>query len=208
MSHSALAGPRSFVRLCCLVTLLGITFLLGSVPASAQETSGAGLEFALGWSHETGNFGLDGFHLETGWWFTPRVSVNFSYADMYDNSPITAFALSSLGSIRVKSRMQNFLLGPRIAFPDSWRGHSKAIPFGEALFGGSHLRTTISQSIPGENNASDNAFTWGLGGGIDYAINPNWVARVNVDLLRTHFGDAGQSRLRLVLGGAYTFGSR
>ena len=47
-----------------------------------------------------------------------------------------------------------------------------------------------------------------LGGGAGYVLSPHWAARANFDLLRTHFADSGQSRLRFVLGVAYTFGQR
>ena len=46
------------------------------------------------------------------------------------------------------------------------------------------------------------------GGGADYRLSPHWVGRFNVDFLRTHFADSGQSRIRLGIGIAYTFGER
>ncbi len=192
-----------------LLLLVAMLSLATMASAQGTERGGAGLEFAGGWSHVTGNFGLDGFDVTAGWWFTPRASVIFNYGDVYDNSPLTAFRLSSLGSATVKSRLQNFLVGPRVAFPRQARANGKAIPFAEALFGGTHLRTTISQALPGqERDSTDSAFTWGLGGGLDYALTSHWTARINLDLLRTHLGDSAQSRLRLALGGAYTFGAR
>jgi len=47
-----------------------------------------------------------------------------------------------------------------------------------------------------------------IGGGADYVLSSHWAARGNLDLLRTHFANTGQSRLRFVLGIAYTFGQR
>jgi ketosteroid isomerase-like protein len=47
-----------------------------------------------------------------------------------------------------------------------------------------------------------------LGGGADYLFSDHWSGRANVDFLRTHLANEGQSRLRLVLGIRYTFGSR
>lgn len=189
------------------VTVIACAVFVQVPLIAQQENSPEGAEFGIAWSHMTGNFGLDGFDLNAGWWFSPKVAMSFNYGNLYDNSSVVAFTTSSLGSVTVKSRLQNILVGPRIAF-DSLKRDSKAIPFAELLFGGSHLRTTISQAIPGENNASDSAFTWALGGGIDYAVSPHWTARINLDFVRTHFADAGQSRLRLGMGGAYTFGTR
>jgi hypothetical protein len=47
-----------------------------------------------------------------------------------------------------------------------------------------------------------------LGGGAEYLFSPHWSGRANLDFLRTHLANEGQSRLRLVLGIRYTFGSR
>ena len=47
-----------------------------------------------------------------------------------------------------------------------------------------------------------------VGGGADYRLTSHWVARIKLDFLRTHFADTGQSRVRLGLGIAYTFGER
>lgn len=57
-------------------------------------------------------------------------------------------------------------------------------------------------------SASDSAFSWMLGGGLEYLLNPHWSGRANLEFLRTHLANEGQSRLRLVLGVTYTFGSR
>jgi opacity protein-like surface antigen len=199
--HSALGSKT--LRLSYVAIFIAVLALTTAPRAYTQ-----GLELGAGWSHITGNFGLDGFVGSAGVWFTPRAAVVFNYDDVYDNSPITAFALSSLGGVSVKSRLQNFLIGPRISFPNAVKSHSKMIPFAEAMFGGSHLRTSFSRNIVGASSQSDSAFTWELGGGVDYTLTRNWAARANLDLERTHFGDAGQSRLRLTLGGSYIFGER
>ncbi|MBI2816177.1 MAG: outer membrane beta-barrel protein [Acidobacteria bacterium] len=185
-----------------LAALLLAAALLSFSPKGFAQ----GLEIGAAWSHVTGNFGLDGFDANLGYWFSPRAALIFNYGDVYDNSPINAFELSSLGALRVKTRMQNFLIGPRIAFPGAVRNNNRITPFAEALFGGSHLRSEFSQAIAGAVNSTDNAFTWALGGGADYDFGNGWGVRINLDLLRTHFADTGQSRLRLALGGMYKFG--
>lgn len=42
----------------------------------------------------------------------------------------------------------------------------------------------------------------------EYLLSPHWSGRANLDLLRTHIANEGQSRLRLVIGLTYTFGAR
>jgi hypothetical protein len=64
--------------------------------------------------------------------------------------------------------------------------------------------TRLAISTPTISN-SDSAFSWMAGAGADYRLNPHWT---DLDLLRTHLNSGSQSRFRLGLGVAYTFGSR
>jgi hypothetical protein len=188
-----------------LVCSLAMLFAL-SANARAQK-----VELSGGWVHMSGDGGLDGFDVGAAAWFTNRVSIAFDYDSGWDTSHLGAFELTSTGVIVSKSRLQNFLIGPRIFFPgvikSKQRNVALLLPFGEAQFGVSNLdskleTTNVSQS------ASDTAFSWMLGGGVDYRFSPHWVGRLKVDLLRTHLADSGQSRVRLGLGVAYTFGQR
>jgi hypothetical protein len=47
-----------------------------------------------------------------------------------------------------------------------------------------------------------------IGGGVDYPLGPHWMARGELGLLRTHLNADAQSRARLAITIAYTFGSR
>lgn len=198
------------IRILSLVVLLAPHFV-----ASAQN-----LEFSGAWAHISGDNGLDGFDIGTALWPTHRVSIAFDYDSAWDTSNLGVFALTSVGLISIHSHLQDFLIGPRIHFP-AYRAKPKAgclpgekyvarlSPFAEAQFGASHLNESLNE--PGANesaSASDNGFTWMLGGGADYRLASHWVGRVKVDLLRTHFVDQGQSRFRLSMGIAYTLGAR
>lgn len=44
------------------------------------------------------------------------------------------------------------------------------------------------------------------GVGADYYFTPHWGARINLDFLRTHLNNEGQSRWRFGLGVTYSFG--
>jgi opacity protein-like surface antigen len=81
-------------------------------------------------------------------------------------------------------------------------------PFVELKFGESHLNSKVQQVPLTEVSASGTDFSWLLGGGADYQLNPHWNARFKLDFLRTHFADAGQSRLRLAVQIVYNFGER
>jgi ketosteroid isomerase-like protein/opacity protein-like surface antigen len=173
-----------------------------------QTARGQGLEVGGGWSHVTGDFGTDGFNVGAGWWFTKKVTLAADYDSNWDTSTITNFAFSHVGAIATKSHLQSFVVGPRIFFSTDWTDKHKLTPFGEAQFGVSHLHQDVTQVGMPTLSASDSGFTWMLGGGADYLLSSHWSGRANVDFLRTHLANQGQSRLRLVLGIRYTFGSR
>jgi hypothetical protein len=184
-------------------------FLLLALPVL---TSAQGLEISGGYVHVTGDGGVDGFNVGAAAWFSRRVSIAFDYDSAWDTSRIGVFELTQTGLIVSKSHLQNFLVGPRITFPGlltNKKNVARLLPFTEIQIGLSHLNSKLED--PGNDvaqEASDNAFSWMVGGGADYRLSPQWVGRLKVDLLRTHFAEQGQSKFRLGLGVAYTFGAR
>src|SRR5215813_10763283 len=115
------------------------------------------LELSGGWTHSTGNNGLDGFNVGAGVWFTRRVSVAFDFDHIHDTTSLTVFSLTS-GLVTTKSSVQNYLIGPRVFFG------SKSIkilhtlqPFGEFQVGGSHLHSELAQVGAPTQTASDNS---------------------------------------------------
>jgi opacity protein-like surface antigen len=191
-----------YLLYCLMLSLLGF-----SLSSSAQE-----VEVSGGYAHVSGDQGLDGFNIGAAAWFTPRVSIAADYDRVEDTSRIGIFELTQTGLIVSRSTLQNFLVGPRIFFRNikSDNKHLANLrPFAELQFGISHLNSHLEdQATNVDQSASDNAFSWMLGGGADYKVSPHWVGRVKLDLLRTHLAESGQSRLRLGLGVAYTLGER
>jgi opacity protein-like surface antigen len=186
--------------------LVVLTFL--ATLLSSQDARGQGLELGGGWAHDTGNFGTDGFDAHAAWWFTKRVTLAGDYDSTWDTSTLSTFAFTQSGPVAVKSHLQNVLFGPRVFFSTQWTDKHKLNPFGEAEFGVSHLSQTVTQINMPTVSESDSGFSWMLGGGADYLLSSHWSARINLDFLRTHFGNQGQSHLRMVIGLSYTFGSR
>jgi hypothetical protein len=167
-------------------------------------------ELSGGWSHITGDEGLNGFNAGAWVYLDPRISIGFNYDGVYDTTVLGAFALTNVGLTTTKSHLQNFMAGPRFYFPGVFaphcgvKGHLPLLhPFVEAQFGESELWTEVSSVNVGSVTASDTAFSWLLGAGGDFDFKEHWSARINADLLRTHFVDMGQSRLRLILGVAF-----
>lgn len=191
-----------YLLYCLILSLLGF-----SLSSSAQE-----VEVSGGYAHVSGDQGLDGFNIGAAAWFTPRISIAADYDRVVDTSRIGIFELTQTGLIVSRSTLQNFLVGPRIFFRNikSDNKHLANLrPFAELQFGISHLNSHLEdQATNVDQSASDNAFSWMLGGGADYKLSPHWAGRFKLDLLRTHLAESGQSRLRLGLGVAYTLGER
>jgi long-subunit fatty acid transport protein len=191
-----------------LKVFLGSLIVATAMFSPTQRISAQGLELSGGYAHVTGNFGTDGFSAGAAWWFTPKITLAANYDSTWDTSQIGVFEITNVGLLANKSHLQDFLIGPRIFFLSRSVKKYKLGVFGETQYGVSHLNTTLQRVPAASVSSSDTAFTWTLGGGADYPFTPHWSARGNLDFMRTHFAAAGQSRLRLVLGIAYTFGRR
>lgn len=189
-----------------IVAVLATVILIAVLSPSLSAQN---IELAGGWAHLTGDNGVDGFGVGIAAMFTSRVGIALNYDDTWDTTTLGAFELTHVGLLATKSHLQNYLVGPRIFFAQKKIKKRVLTPFGEAEFGGSHLSNQLQQPATGlQQSASDSSFTWMLGGGVDYIVAPHWALRGNVDFVRTHFVDSGQSRLRWLLGVAYTIRRR
>src|SRR5215467_444960 len=180
-----------------------------SLPALAQHD----LEFSGGYQHASGDQGLDGFTVGTAWNFIPQFQLYLSYDGLFDHSTLGAFALTSIGATIVNSHMESILTGPRFFLPGLFKGRGKIKghtlhPFAELGFGDSRLHTELRQVNVMTATAEDTAFAWMIGGGADYRVYPHVTVRGNIDLLRTHFVESGQSRVRLGISVVWSLGSR
>ena len=191
------ASSRAFFPL-----LLVLCFLACVLPTTAH---GQGLEVGGGWAHVTGNNGTDGFDVRAAWFFTKRVSIAGDYESTWDTTNLGTFAFTSVGALAVHSHLQDALFGPRIFFATKWTDKYKLNPFGELQLGVSHLNQKVTSQTMPSVSGSDSAFSWMLGGGADYRLSSHFSARGNLDFLRTHLFNQGQSHLRLVLGIDYSF---
>jgi len=172
----------------------------------------AQLETGFGYTHLTGNFGLDGLGASVGYQFNRHVGLIAQGDFVWDTSDIGVFDLvPRAAGLRIKSNEQNYVGGVRVRMigwkPMQTLEKRKLLPFGQFLMGVSRLNQKITNfSGPGTNlEATDQAFTWIIGGGVDYTISKDWLARGSIDLARTHFVDSGQSRARVHIGLVYVF---
>ena len=152
--------------------LYGFLLLLLAFPLLASAQS---LEVSGGYAHISGDGGLDGFNVGAAAWVSHRVSLAFDYDSAWDTSHLGVFELTQTGLIVTKSHLQDFLVGPRISFPGMLKSKETYLPrlwpFAEVQLGASHLNSTLEDPTTGiSQSASDNAFSWMVGGGADYRL--------------------------------------
>src|SRR5579871_6270456 len=207
------------MKFACTVLILGLS-LMAYAQSDAQSSAQPSApqqpqrperfyrwEIAGGYAHISGNEGLDGFNVGGSVFLAPKVSLGFNYDGVYDTTVLGTFALTNVGLTTTKSHLQDFMAGGRFFFPGVLKVHcgTKNVlpiltPFFQAQFGESNLWSQVSSVNVGTVSSSDTQFTWLLGGGGDIRFADHWSARVSADLLRTHFADEGQSRIRIILG--------
>ena len=200
-SRVPVPGTGKLYFLLFLVTFLA-TFTL---PALAHAQ---GLEVGGGYAYTSGNFGVNGFDLDGGWWFSKHVTVAVNYDHMWNATTLGVFTFSHTGAIAVHSQMWDVEVGPRIFFSTSWTDKHKINPFGELQFGAAHLSQQVQQALVPTVSGSATDFAWLVGGGAEVLFTPRWSVRGNVDFFRTHFASSGQSHVRLNVTVIYTFGDR
>jgi hypothetical protein len=76
--------------------------------------------------------------------------------------------------------------------------HDQLQPWVHALVGGIHI-------LPQTALGSQNGFEVLIGGGADYALNPNWALRLEADYIRTHVFGQSQNSGQAVLGIVHSF---
>ena len=188
-----------------LASVLGL-LLLFSAAAFAQKA-----EISAAYAYVSGNGGLNGFDAGVAVFLSPRLSLAADYDGVYDTSQIGIFQITPVGQIVSKNHLQDMLMGPRVFLPGILKRKelTRLTPFVEVQLGSSQLNSEIiSRSTGTRTGSSDTAFSWMIGGGGDFGVSSHLVGRVKLDLLRTHFADAGQARFRLALGFAYQFGKK
>ena len=191
-------------------TLLVIPILLFLFSTRSMAQNLHNLEVGGGWAYVSSNFGVNGFNVGADYWFTPRVSGVFSYDDTWNTSNIGNFVLTSYRPNCDQKPPSKLPIRPAHCFCQKEdKKLSNSYHLREFQIGGTYLRSEVQEPSTGiKQTASDNAFSWMLGGGADYVLSDHWAARANLDFLRTHLANAGQSQLRLVIGVAYSFKSR
>jgi outer membrane immunogenic protein len=166
---------------------VAVALSLGALSSQAQQISRG--DVSAGYSFiRSGGVNLNGFATTATYnandWFGVVGDVG-----VYHGSPagvgVTAFT---------------YMFGPRFSVHRS----SRVVPFGQALFGGSHI------SASGVFSGSANPFAFSAGGGADVALSSSGRVslRPEADYFGLRAGGATGNGLRLSVGIVYHFGQR
>jgi hypothetical protein len=174
-------------------TLFWIAVLLGVVafalPAEAQDETPK-TELYVGYDYLRVNSGGTAFNFNGG-------SGQFTY-NAYNWLGIVGDLGGYYTGNGLRAGIFSYLFGPRINF----RGHGKATPFAQVLFGG-------ARSI---DNSPLNTFALTAGGGVDFKISEHFAIRpIQAEYLLTKFADGASNRqnnFRYSAGIIFRFGAR
>jgi hypothetical protein len=99
----------------------------------------------------------------------------------------------------VSTNNYTFLFGPRF----SYRSSENAVPFAQVLFGGIHS-TAGAFGL----TASNNAFAYSFGGGVDFKVAPHLAFRPQADFIGIHSNGSNANCARITAALVFRFGQR
>jgi opacity protein-like surface antigen len=164
-----------------LATLILFSLVLAAGTASARDDYPKG-EFYLGYAALVGLNGSAAHNLNR--WFGVVGDYSYRIAEYYADEPLQTFAAGPKVSVRL----------------NRW-----VTPFAHVLFGAATSRCGQFSDTAGCQ--SDSAFAVQFGGGLDVNVGNNFSIRaLQIDKIRTHFGDQAETYSGLSFGVVYRFG--
>ena len=173
-----------------------LAIFLFATSATAQIPTRGNVFFGYSYVSADTNLGdranLNGWNGSLEGKVLPFVGIVADISGQYgsQNFPVSCGGVGGACTINVNASMHTVVFGPRVSVPIL-----KFTPFGEALFGVSH----VSGSTSGYSN-SDTSFAEVLGGGVDYRLVRGIGLRLEGDFLQTRFFDRTQNDFRLSTG--------
>ncbi len=144
----------------------------------------------------SGSFGSNGWNASAEIKFLPLIGLVGDFSGHYGSQTATTVCgfVAPCVSFQepMDSTVYHFLFGPQISF-----SVGKVRPFARALFGAGHLSESATLQ---PFSASDTAFAYALGGGLDYRLLGPLRWRVQGDFLHDQFFSSGQSNFRFSTG--------
>jgi len=187
----------------CAVSAVFCTAANAQVPPSGNVFFGYSFENAGSSSFDLSNLGrpnLNGWEASLEGKVFPWIGIVADFGERYGSqsyqTPLPPNGVT--GTVHVNGREFTVLFGPRISV-----SVGKFRPFAEALFGGAHVKTTLTSSQLITDNfmqPSDTSFATALGGGIDYKIIRPIAWRFQGNYVQTRFFGTTQSNVRMSTG--------
>jgi opacity protein-like surface antigen len=147
-----------------------------AIPAAAQNTPQAEIFGGYSYLRLNPGQGISGENIPAGWHASVAGNVN----DWFGIVGEISGHYKDIGGVSANAHA--FTFGPRF----SSRSNEKFTPFAHATFGG----TRIGAGLGG--GASDTAFTWTLGGGVDVKASDRVAVRITqFDYVATRFDVTG-----------------
>jgi opacity protein-like surface antigen len=179
-------------RFTCVIALALLVF---SCVAFSQDAPKA--EVFGGYQYlraNTGQSGISSLNLN-GWNASLSGYFNRYFGIAADFSG--AYGSPTFLGVGVDTTVYTYMFGPVVRMTNN----SKFTPFAHALFGAGHIKGEVLGV-----SASDNAFSWAAGGGLDVNLNSKIAIRVaQADFLQTKFGSDNQNNFRYSAGIVFKF---
>ena len=190
---------------------IAVVVCLGTSAAVAQ-LPGGNIFFGYSYDHATaaapavpadaggvfasGSTGLNGWNASAEMKFLPLIGLVADFSGHYGSQTVTAVCGFIAPCVNVRENMDttvyHFLVGPQLSFTVG-----RIRPFAHALFGAGHLSESASVR---PFSASDTAFAYAIGGGIDYRLLGPLRWRVQGDFLNDRFFGNTQNNFRFSTG--------
>ena len=193
------------------IAALAFLGCLLTASAAAQLPSG-NLFFGYSYQHATatvpavlpdlggiaisGSTGMNGWNASAELKFLPLIGLVADFSGHYRTQNVTNLCGNIPACVPTPDRMDatvyHFLVGPQLSFTVG-----RVRPFAHALFGGAHLsESTKARSF----SASDTAFAYALGGGVDYKLWGPLRWRAQGDFVQDRFFSNSTNNFRFSTG--------
>jgi hypothetical protein len=144
----------------------------------------------------SGSAGLNGWNASAEMKFLPLIGIVGDFSGHYGSQTVTAVCGFIAACVNIQEKMDStvyhFLVGPQLSF-----SIGRVRPFAHALFGAGHLSESATAR---PFSAADTAFSYAIGGGIDYRLLGPLRWRVQGDFLRDQFFGPTQNNFRFSTG--------
>jgi hypothetical protein len=145
-------------------------------------------------SASAGRASLNGWEASPSVRLLPWLRAVGDVGGVYGTAPVVFSGILGSGKLNVNTNLHTYLFGPRAS-----ASVGRLAPFGQALFGLAHQSVSANALITNVGQR-DSAFTFDLGGGIDFRLVSRVAWRVQADYLQTKLFNSTQHDPRVSTG--------